>query len=1724
MADSNNAEERDLLKLGFDISKIEQDLKQIDAKVLETAKRIESQFKNIKLFDISSSGLNMQTNIKRELDKKAELFEQTNEQIRKNEANTQEYIKRKQAETAEYEKRIAEKSKADILKIEAEKNAQIALKETQKNKEIAVAREKHVLEMEKYNQRLLNNEKDVFDKIESYGKTYLIYTAFNELKRASVELVNEMVDVEYRMTEISRIMADGSINVNAYRDQIIQLAYDYGNTFDVASDIVLRFARTGMSAADSLAMTEKALLALNTAELDAEEATEDMIAILSQWNALQGTTSEKSEYLESTIDKINKVADNFSLSSQDLLDALKKTSSGFNIAGATIDETIAMITAAEVASKRGGKAIGTAMSNMAQQLKTEGRLDILEQLGIEAFADAEKTVFLPLTEIFTNMSEKMKELQDSGKGTSVEMQKLMETFTVFRRNIGTGLLSGMSGEDNYYLQALEVSLNSAGYSAQENAKHMGTAKAALAQFNDTLLQLKTTIWDSGTEDFFRSLIKLAEDLTNGIKWLVDNFGLIPTVIGISTLAFSTFNKNIKLVGINSEKTGLELTGFIKKIKDGTEEIKKANLAYKKMADGQMALAEVTNNSRQEIMSNIKSFGKYTTVIVSTTAKTLALEAATIALNTALTLGLSVAITAIISGLDYLIHKEEKFTEKLKENKQILEENAQSLNEEVTALKELSDQYEELSKKENRTPEEEQKIYEIQEQINNLIKDTGTQVELVTKKIDEQGKSVLEINKNYDEQLEKIKAIEYQKKKSEVEGLKEAAEIAKKQVTGTSLGEEDTFWSNLFETSGAKVAKDLEKIGFDVKKYLKEDLGEEFYSLGNDFYNIFDSIFSGMNVEKQIQSLNLWKEELNKASNGNEEYSESIEIIDKALERIEKQYNDAQDAINKYQNALNELFQISGQIDSYSLSLQSIFDSYNIEGPKKLIEELQNLNQQFSDGEINIENYFDKIQEKISKIDLSKEGEELEAYQAIFAATTSSLADGISNLNAGMESGTINFTEYSNGIKEASDNILDLYVKQNELSQDENQNWINNQTGAIDEYANSLDGAINKLSEMGDLLTTIGDNYDYIAENADNAGNAAFKMADIGTEQYQILANSMAQSLNKMKETNNEAYNAIVNKVYEAMNTSANEVVNADTYIMDALNSNSQALNAALNEAANQVSLSTKNVTVSMGNVLSTLGEAISSFSYNIKASPYISGNFKFGINNGKLDIQLPTFGFNISGSGGDSIKSLGSALKSFGSELSGLGEYQFKYNTLKSKINPYVPSSGNTSSSASNNSIGTDSSSGGGSSSSYTKEAEEIEDNRFQIFKEGLEERERLEQRWVDRQKELGQLSLEDEKYITRKRIERYQQYIDTIKKLDYGTEEEKLELQKQYYEDIEDLQVEYIKLQEEILNEEIEKIKKKNEEKIQSIEDAADKEIEALEEVEDTRDRIREKEEYEAKRQELIHGYQGIEYWSQRTGREAQLALEEAKKELDDLDKEWQEKVEDWNTEDQIAAIEEKRDAEIAAIEEVQEAEIAELQAVYDAKVKMFAETGQLIYDESVMQSQALYNSYKENFIDPLAKDLQSALTPKKTETTPSYSNYTIKYGDTLSGIAYRFGTTVSALMEANPYITNKNLIYAGKNLRIPKYHGGGVTGGFGEFDAKLIPNELILNPMWTKKLKRIIDNTSVTQNTFNNGTSINVEGNLVELNAEIKDHADAQYTVKLIEKTLKDKFNIKK
>ncbi len=69
-----------------------------------------------------------------------------------------------------------------------------------------------------------------------------------------------------------------------------------------------------------------------------------------------------------------------------------------------------------------------------------------------------------------------------------------------------------------------------------------------------------------------------------------------------------------------------------------------------------------------------------------------------------------------------------------------------------------------------------------------------------------------------------------------------------------------------------------------------------------------------------------------------------------------------------------------------------------------------------------------------------------------------------------------------------------------------------------------------------------------------------------------------------------------------------------------------------------------------------------------------------------------------------------------------------------------------------------------------------------------------------------------------------------------------------------------------------------------------------------------------------------------------------------------------------------------------------------------------------------------------PTAAPTQTPMTtPKPTKKpAPAFGTYTVQRGDTLSGIAGRFGTTTQALMDLNN-ITNANQLSIGQVLRIP-------------------------------------------------------------------------------------------
>ena len=122
---------------------------------------------------------------------------------------------------------------------------------------------------------------------------------------------------------------------------------------------------------------------------------------------------------------------------------------------------------------------------------------------------------------------------------------------------------------------------------------------------------------------------------------------------------------------------------------------------------------------------------------------------------------------------------------------------------------------------------------------------------------------------------------------------------------------------------------------------------------------------------------------------------------------------------------------------------------------------------------------------------------------------------------------------------------------------------------------------------------------------------------------------------------------------------------------------------------------------------------------------------------------------------------------------------------------------------------------------------------------------------------------------------------------------------------------------------------------------------------------------------------------------------------------------------------------------------------------------------------------------------------TGGSTNTAQNTSNseqvYTVVSGDTLSGIARKYGTTYQKLASYNG-IANPNLIYVGQKIKIPAYAFGGLVNFTGPawLDGSTTKPEAVLDSLQTEhfiKFTDMLDKVFTGSNMTNTSNSINIE-----------------------------------
>lgn len=179
-----------------------------------------------------------------------------------------------------------------------------------------------------------------------------------------------------------------------------------------------------------------------------------------------------------------------------------------------------------------------------------------------------------------------------------------------------------------------------------------------------------------------------------------------------------------------------------------------------------------------------------------------------------------------------------------------------------------------------------------------------------------------------------------------------------------------------------------------------------------------------------------------------------------------------------------------------------------------------------------------------------------------------------------------------------------------------------------------------------------------------------------------------------------------------------------------------------------------------------------------------------------------------------------------------------------------------------------------------------------------------------------------------------------------------------------------------------------------------------------------------------------------------AQEALEKAKKDLADF-------KEDLAYNAAVAEIEAKKDAINAEYDALEEGWNEILKSLEEPS-KTIAEVLKNIAENATPEMYDQINKVNE-MLKKFGYSIDIATgggtsggggtpAPSSSSGGGGVTTYTVRRGDTLSGIARRYGTTVQALASLNG-IGNPNLIYAGQVLRL--YDSGGILHGYGAIKA---------------------------------------------------------------------------
>ncbi|GAE05279.1 hypothetical protein JCM10914_1375 [Paenibacillus sp. JCM 10914] len=388
-----------------------------------------------------------------------------------------------------------------------------------------------------------------------------------QMLQSGAQYVNEL---DTAMSNLSRATNGSSTEIQHFLKDANAVANEIGGLTVNVINSATEWANLGYSINQSKALAKQTLVLQNVGDFDsAEQASK---ALLSTIKGFGIEVDNEGKNVANIVDIYNEVGNKFSISSQGISEAMNSSATSLNSAGNTIEESVAMIAAANSSIQDPGK-IGEGLNTISNRLRGVGEngetlTEILPSLDSK-FASIGLTLkksdntYKSTFDIFQELSSVWDRL------SSTEQIEITQLIGGDQQAVAASILANWQHAQG----ALQAGLHSFGSAARENEIYLDSLQGRIAAFTNAA----HSFWSNSiSSDFLKGVV----DAGTGLIKFLDNLGNTTALVtgllltfrhkalgnlivgaGQSVLALFGVRKAMETTGVAANVAAVALTGM-----------------------------------------------------------------------------------------------------------------------------------------------------------------------------------------------------------------------------------------------------------------------------------------------------------------------------------------------------------------------------------------------------------------------------------------------------------------------------------------------------------------------------------------------------------------------------------------------------------------------------------------------------------------------------------------------------------------------------------------------------------------------------------------------------------------------------------------------------------------------------------------------------------------------------------------------------------------------------------------------------------------------------------------------------------------------------------------------------------------------------------------------------------------------------------------------------------